>query len=558
MSELSPFLRLYRKNSPRLAFGVFLAFLALVASISLLALSGWFLSASALAGLTLIASQTFNFFTPSAGVRGFSIVRTVSRYFERIVNHDTTFRLLAHLRVNCYTKIEPLTPSVLQTFRQGDLLNRLVSDIDTLDHLYLRLVSPFICAILSCCFVVVLALIFSGATALILSIIFLISIIALPPILYVLGNHSGATISDGISLLRIRILDYISGHTDLIINGAEPSYKNAILKEQRKLFVLEEKMAHLSGLSAALITLAGGIALLGVLYLVTSAVYHQTMTGPIAAMLALATLGSFEAITPLPLAMQTLGKVKRSAARINDLTQKIPEVTFPESSPATPPAPKTASIRFEQLGYCYSNSSAPVLQALNLEVKAGEKLAITGHTGCGKSTILNLITRTDNLTSGNIYINEQPITSYTESALRKSMAVMPQRIHIFSGTLRDNLRLACPTATDETLLQLLQSLDLMKLSETKETLLNTWVGEGGRILSGGEARRVGIARVLLQDAPIVLLDEPSEGLDSLTESHVLKVLADYCKNRTVLAVTHKPAILAYMDRVIPWRTLQVQ
>lgn len=557
MSELSPFFRLYRQNSPQLFCGILLAFLALLASICLLALSGWFLSATALAGLSLMTAQTFNFFTPGAGVRGLSIMRTATRYFERLVNHDATFRLLSRLRVSCYAKLEPLTPNVLNTYREGDILNRLVADIDTLDHLYLRLISPFVCAILSCCFVVALAFIFSGAIALALSIIFLISIVALPPVLYFLGNHSGAAMSDSISHVRIRILDYISGHTDLVINGAEATYKEAILKEEQTLHALEEKMAHLSGLSSALITLTGGIALLIVLYMAASAVHSHTISGPIAAMLALATLASFEAIMPLPLAMQVLGKVKRSAARINELTQQTPTVIFPENpDSAKTVTPETASITFNQLCYRYPNSHISVLKALNLHINPGEKLAITGYTGCGKSTLLNLLTRTDNINSGDICINNRSIIQYSEAALRRSMAVMPQRIHIFSGTLRDNLRLACPAVTDEQLLSLLESLDLQQLSKIPETLLDTWVGEGGRMLSGGETRRIGIARVLLQDAPIVVLDEPSEGLDAITEHHALSVLADYCKYRTVIAVTHRPAILKHMDRIIPWRDLQ--
>jgi len=556
MNELSPFFKLYRQNGLQLTLGITLAFLALAASISLLTLSGWFLSASALAGLSLITAKTFNFFTPGAGVRGFSILRTVVRYFERVVNHDATFKLLARLRVDCYAKLEPLSPNVLFTYRQGDLLNRLVADIDTLDHLYLRLISPFICAVLSSTFVVVLALYCSPFIALSLMAMLFASIIILPPIFYYLGNYSGIAISDSINRLRIRILNYISGNTDLIVNGAEKTYKQAILNEAQHLHTLEEKMANLSGISSAVLTLISGLTLIVILYLTTKAIHTQAITGPVGAMLVLATLASFEGILPLPIAMQVLGKVKRSAARINELTQQKPTVVFPKASLSTTPITvKNAKIDFENLIYQYPNCLDNAFNNLNLHIKAGEKVAITGHTGCGKSTLLNLLTRFDNPTNGNILINGKPIQRFTEAELRSSMAVMPQHVHIFSGTLRDNLLLACPNASDEKLISVLKIVKLLHLGKAANVLLNTWVGEEGIMLSGGEIRRIGIARVLLQDAPIILLDEPSEGLDTVTEKNIFNELAQYFNGRTVLVATHKPAILAYMDKTISWQHL---
>ncbi len=553
MKELTPFFSLFRKHSLQLSAGVILSFLAFVASICLLAVSGWFLSATALAGLTLMTSQTFNFFTPGAAVRGFAIMRTATRYFERVINHDATFRLLARLRTNCFEKLQPLAADLQVRYQQGDILNRLTSDIDTLDQLYLSIFSPFICATLTCCFVVILTLFFSGTVALVLGIAFLVCLTVLPPVFYALGNASGQTLIDKTSQLRIAIVDYINAYTEIIVNNAGGDYRSAIIEKQKMMHQMQEKMAYLTGLASALSTVASGLTLIIILYFIIGAVSHRLFNGPIAAMLTLATIASFEAIAPLPSAMQILGKVKRSATRINELTQQKPAVVFPSQSSENFNPASEVDIEFNDLCYQYSNSPYPVLDHFSFKVRPREKIAITGHTGCGKSTLVNLLTRSDKLQHGSIQINGINIDTLTEPHIRKLMSVMPQRIHIFSGTLRDNLRIACHNASDQYLESILSQLDLTE--KNTGLTLNSWIGEGGRTLSGGEARRVGVARVLLQNAPIVLLDEPSEGLDIVTEQKVLSTLVNYCQNRTVIAVTHKPAILAYMDKIIRWNQL---
>ncbi len=557
MKELLPFLRLYKRCLPQMALGVLLTFIALLAAVSLLAISGWFLSASALAGLTLMTAKTFNFFTPGAGVRGSSITRTAARYFERVVNHDATFKLLAHIRVSCYKKLEPLTLVVLQNYRQGDLFNRFVTDTDTLDHLYLRLISPFITAALGCLSIVIFVQFFSGMLALIMILFFLAGIVIIPAVIYRFGHHPGEQISDQIKQLRTSIIDYISGYTDLVINGAEPAFKALITDNEKKLYQYEEHMAFLSGISSAAITILSGLTLLAMIGISSVLVSSGIMPGPVAAMLILITIGMSEAIIPLPQAMQVLGKIKRSAMRINAVLQQKANITFVKEPVKTNTiSSDAADIDITHLSYRYPGTTGFILNDLNLHLLPGEKVAITGHTGCGKSTLLNLLTRADNPESGQININQQPVDTFTENVLRQTMAVMPQRIHIFNGTLRDNLLLANSHANDEQLIALLTQLNLHYLCKNGKSDLNTRIGTTGRVLSGGETRRIGIARVLLQDAPIVLLDEPSEGLDSLTEEKVLKAIINFCSNRTLLVLTHKPAILQYMDKIYPWEYLQ--
>ncbi|MFZ2613549.1 MAG: ATP-binding cassette domain-containing protein, partial [Raoultella planticola] len=198
--------------------------------------------------------------------------------------------------------------------------------------------------------------------------------------------------------------------------------------------------------------------------------------------------------------------------------------------------------------FSYPQQPSPALENISLQVGAGEHIAILGRTGCGKSTLLQLLTRAWDPADGEILLNDQPLTRLNEATLRQAMSVVPQRVHLFSATLRDNLLLAAPGASDIQLMKALERVGLEKLLE--DSGLNAWLGEGGRQLSGGELRRLAIARALLHDAPLMLLDEPTEGLDATTESQILDLLAEVMREKTVLMVTHRLRGLARFNRII--------
>jgi ATP-binding cassette subfamily C protein CydC len=234
-----------------------------------------------------------------------------------------------------------------------------------------------------------------------------------------------------------------------------------------------------------------------------------------------------------------------SAVRITELTGQQPEVTFPEMASYVP---QRVSLTLNNVSFTYPQQTQPALVTLNLRVNAGEHIAILGRTGCGKSTLLQLLTRAWDPQSGELLLNEQPISSMDERTLRRTMSVVPQRVHLFSATLRDNLLLAAPNATDDALSAVLVRTGLEKLLD--DSGLNSWLGEGGRQLSGGELRRLAIARALLHDAPLMLLDEPTEGLDATTESQILDLLGDVMRDKTVLMVTHRLRGLAQFEQII--------
>jgi thiol reductant ABC exporter, CydC subunit len=544
MRALLPYLALYKRHKWLLTLGVILAIVTLLASIGLLTLSGWFLSASAVVGVAGVYS--FNYMLPAAGVRGAAIIRTAGRYFERLVSHDATFRVLQHLRVFTFSKLLPLSPAGLARFRQGELLNRMVADVDTLDHLYLRVISPLIGAL-----VVILVVTFGlsfldGTLALTLGGIMLLTLFLLPPLFYRAGKPTGEQLTHLRGRYRQQLTSWLQGQAELTIFSANKRYREQMEQTELSWHDAQRRQSELTALSQALMLLIGGIAVIAMLWLAAGGVGGNTQPGALIALFVFCALAAFEALAPVTGAFQHLGQVIASALRLTQIIEQKPEVEF--TSSGTTSVPARVALHLDNLSFTYPEQAQSALRDINLEIAAGEHIAILGRTGCGKSTLLQLITRAWDPQQGTISLNDAPLNSFDETTLRKTMSMVPQRVHLFSATLRDNLLLACPGATDDALEAVLRRTGLDKLLE--DAGLNSWLGEGGRQLSGGELRRLAIARALLHDAPLMLLDEPTEGLDATTESQILDLLADVMRDKTLLMVTHRLRGLARFNRII--------
>ena len=543
MRALLPYLALYRRHFWLLFLGVVLAIITLLASIGLLTLSGWFLSASAVVGVAGLYS--FNYMLPAAGVRGAAITRTAGRYFERLVSHDATFRVLQHLRVTTFSKLLPLSPAGLARFRQGELLNRLVADVDTLDHLYLRVISPLVGA-----FVVILVVTFGLSfiditLALTLGAILLATLIILPPLFYYAGKSAGEALTVQRGQYRQQLTSWLQGHAELTIFGAANRYREQLDSTEIHWQEAQRRQSELTALSQAVMLLIGGLAVVVMLWMAAHDVGGNTTPGALIALFVFCALAAFEALAPVTGAFQHLGQVIASALRVTQITSQQPEVTF-KSGPQE--ALAQVSLAMDQVSFTYPGQQQPALKEITLTIPAGQHIAILGRTGCGKSTLLQLLTRAWDPQQGVISVNGQPLGELSEETLRAATSVVPQRVHLFSATLRDNLLLAAPQATDEQLIAILERVGLEKL--LPEAGLNSWLGEGGRQLSGGELRRLAIARALLHDAPLMLLDEPTEGLDAETERQILDLLAEVTAGKTVLMVTHRLRGLARFGSII--------
>ena len=543
MRALWPYLALYKRHKWLLLLGIVLAIVTLLASIGLLTLSGWFLSASAVVGVAGIYS--FNYMLPAAGVRGAAIIRTAGRYFERLVSHDATFRVLQHLRVFTFSKLLPLSPAGLARFRQGELLNRVVADVDTLDHLYLRVISPLVGALVVILVVTVGLSVLDVTLALTLGGIMLLTLLVMPPLFYRSGKPAGESITRLRGQYRQHLTSWLQGQAELMLFNASDRYRQQMEKTEARWLDAQRRQAELTALSQALMLLIGGIAVIAMLWLASAGVGGDTQPGALIALFVFCALAAFEALAPVTGAFQHLGQVIASAKRITQITEQEPEVVFPQGEGQTL---DRVSLRLHQVTFSYPQQPSPALEKVSLQIEAGEHIAILGRTGCGKSTLLQLLTRAWDPAEGEILLNNQPLGQFNEATLRRAMSVVPQRVHLFSATLRDNLLLASPGASDARLAQTLERVGLAKLLE--DSGLNSWLGEGGRQLSGGELRRLAIARALLHDAPVMLLDEPTEGLDATTESQILDLLAEVMREKTVLMVTHRLRGLARFNQII--------
>ncbi|MGG4732928.1 heme ABC transporter ATP-binding protein/permease CydC [Leclercia adecarboxylata] len=543
MRALLPYLALYMRHKWMLILGVVLAIVTLLASIGLLTLSGWFLSASAVAGFAGLYS--FNYMLPAAGVRGTAITRTAGRYFERLVSHDATFRVLQHLRVTTFSKLLPLSPAGLARYRQGELLNRVVADVDTLDHLYLRVISPMIGALVVIVVVTLGLSLLDASIALVLGGIMLLTLCLLPPLFYRAGKPTGENLTRLRGEYRQQLTGWLQGQAELTIFGASRRYRARMENTELNWHEAQRKQSELTALSQALMLLIGGIAVMAMLWLASGGVGDNTQPGPLIALFVFCALAAFEALAPVTGAFQHLGQVVASALRITQITGQQPEVQF---STAATDVPEQLALRLADVSFAYHGQAQPALDNINLTIPAGAHVAVLGRTGCGKSTLLQLLTRAWDPAQGQILFNDMPLKEMSEPALRKTVSVVPQRVHLFSATLRDNLLLAAPGTADDELRAMLEKVGLHKLLDDEG--LNSWLGEGGRQLSGGELRRLAIARALLHNAPLMLLDEPTEGLDATTERQILDLLEKEMQGKTVLMVTHRLRGLADFDQII--------
>lgn len=547
---MSDIWRLVRLLAPRRGWmwaGLGLSTLTLLANFGLLALAGWFLAATALAGLAGYAAQnSFNFFTPAAMVRFFATVRVLSRYAERLVTHEATFRLLADLRVWFYTRIEPLAPALLQTHRAADLLNRIVTDIDTLNLFYLRVFLPVLTAIGAGLVMVAFFAFFSWPAALALLVGLALNGMLAPLLTSRLGAKPGAEINRLTAALRTDYVEALQGMGELLVFGAAASTKTRIAGLNEALAEAQAALGKVSGLGFALSALAANVTLLVVLLAGARRFEAGGMTAAEVPMLLLGAMAAFEATAPLPAALQFMGQIKAAARRIFALADQMPTVA-PLSAPA--PTPQGYALDLQDITLRYAQEAAPALNGFSLRVAEGRCVGIIGPTGAGKSSIINLLMRFNAFQDGEARFGGHDLRAYDSAQMARYVTVVSQRSYLFHTTIRDNLLLANGAADEAALWH---ALDVAQLGDFVRSLpqgLDSLVGEGGASLSGGQMRRVALARAVLKHTPWLILDEPTEGLDNETEQAFLADLKPVLAGRTVLYITHRYAGLALMDEV---------
>jgi len=537
--DLSKELGYFRPQRTWLIVGAIFAVLTALSSIALLTISGWFITASAVVGLAgITVAGSFNFLYPSAGIRAFALTRTVFRYAERLATHEATFRVLADMRTRFFQAVIPLSPSQVEGQRSGDLLSRLTSDIDALDGLYLRLVVPVITALAVVLAVsVTLAIVHPGA-ALFALILLLAAGLAAPVLTERYGRAPGAAMQSAQAALRSGLSETFAGRREVVAYGlearasAQAERETGTLNQARRRLLRVETLSTAGGAMLSHLGVAGGLAI-GI-----AAISPTGLSGQQAALIAFCLMAAFEAIAPMGPALAGLGRMRSAAQRIHALSEAEPLVRDPAPETAAEP-PATGALSFKGVSFTYPGTEKSVLQNFSFTLGAGETLALTGPSGCGKSTVLALLLRLYDPQSGAVLFGETPLSAFRQAVLRRRFGYLSQRSEIFAATLRENLALADPSADDTALYAALRQAGLERFLTGLPDGLDTYLGENGRAVSGGEARRIALARVILKDAPILLLDEPTEGLDPQTEDQVMRTLGEIAREKTVLLVTHR-------------------
>lgn len=543
--QLLPYLRLMTPWAWLLGLGIALQLMALASSIGLMALSGWFLSASALAGLSVATAHAFNYLLPSAGVRFFALSRTGTRYAERLVTHDATFRLLSKLRRHIYERLEPLSPAQLQRHGESELMTRMTADIDALDGLYLRVLAPSIVALLGIVVCGVVIGVFAPAIGMFAALALLISGLLGPWLAWRAGwAHSDAWQQDN-TRLRARLLERLNGLSELMIYNRWQGEVDHLIKGEHARDQHEYRLARQWGSSQLLSQTLLGLTLTGVLSMASWAVTQHGMNATLVALMGLAVMGAFEAIALLPQAWQHLGRIQRAAAQLDDVRSRVPETDFPDKSEQQ--MPEGARLCLERLSVRLDGSVA-ALTSLSLDVEEGEHLLILGPSGSGKTTLFNSLVRFVSPDEGAITLGGAPLNRLDEATLRAQFSVAQQETHLFTASYRDNLTMGRAIEEDE-IMAVLKALGLDGWLAHQPDGLAGFPDERGSSLSGGQLRRFGIARALLRQAPIVLLDEPTEGLDEATEQRVWDTIRKRCQGRTLIVITHRLTQLEQFDRI---------
>jgi len=544
-ADLLRLIVLFRPYWRWMAAGAALALATVLANVALMAVAGWFIASMALAGVTHVA---FDYFTPSALIRACAIVRTAGRYAERLVTHEATFRLLARLRVWFYVRIEPLAPAGLERVRGADLVTRIQSDIDSLSNLYLRTLVPVATGVAGTLVVVAVAAAFSGPVAGVL-LLFLVLAGAVLPGLNLVWTREPSRASVALRAeLQETVVDSLQGLGELQVFGAAQRYAEKVDRLSARLIDEQAKLSRVKGISQGALAVCASAAMWCALLLAIPGVVSAALAPADIAMLALLVLASFEVVMPISTALQLVGESLAAARRIFELVDAPPEVEDPPA-PAALPAGNDLSVR--NLSFRYDKALPSVLRDLSFELPAGGRLAVVGASGAGKSTIVQLLLRFRDYSAGSIQLGGVELRECAAEAVRTRIAVVSQDTYLFNDTIRANLLVARPDADQARLEAACRDAQLHDFIVGLPRGYDTQIGEAGARLSGGQARRLAVARALLVDAPILVLDEPTEGLDTLTEQALMAALDKLMAGRSVLLITHKlTRVAARFDNVL--------
>ncbi|MFF7010592.1 thiol reductant ABC exporter subunit CydD [Streptomyces fimicarius] len=526
----------------RLTLALLLGSLAVGSAVGLMAVSGWLISRASEQPPVMYLMMAVT------ATRAFGIGRAVFRYAERLVSHDAVLKLLADLRVSVYRGLERIAPAGLRTTRRGDLLSRLVADVDALQDYWLRWLLPAGTALV----VGTAAAGFTGwllpEAGVILAVGLLVAGVGVPLVSGACARRTERQLAPARAALATRVADLLGSTAELTVAGALPARQVRLRTADRLLTRIASRAAAATALGGGLSALVCGLTVVAAAAVAVPAVHDGRLSGVALAVVVLTPLAAFEAVTGLPLAVQYRQRVARSAERVFEVLDAPVPVREPESPAEEPAAPFPLEVR--GLSARYPGAARDALSSLDLTLTPGRRIAVVGPSGSGKTTLAQVLLRFLDASSGTYRLGGVEAAALESDTVRRSVGLCAQDAHVFDSTIRENLRLARPGATDPELRDALSRARLLEWAAALPQGLDTPVGEHGARLSGGQRQRLALARALLADFPVLVLDEPAEHLDLPTADALTADLLDATRGRATVLITHRLTGLEAVDEVL--------
>ncbi|BCC17348.1 amino acid ABC transporter ATP-binding protein [Bacillus cereus] len=532
-----------QQNKGRMTVTIFLGLLGVSSGAMLLFISGYLISKSALRPENVMAV-----YVPIVATRAFSIGQAVFHYVERLVGHDVVLRILEKMRTKLYGIVEPQALFFRSRFQTGDMLGVLSEDIEHLQNLYLRTIFPSILALVVYSIFVLVIGTFDVVFALIAACMLAIIVFLLPFISLLLMKKHHVTLKQGRNRLYQQLTDAVFGLSDWQASGRKDEFIDKYVDQNAQLLKTEKRMKRWNHIRDSIIQLVVGIVVISMIIWTGNEAASEQIAPTVIAAFVLMTLSVTNALIPLSDAIDRIPSYVESAHRLNQVEGNgvlQDEKELPRDKDYV--APKHIDIELNHVSYSYPDSNEFVLKDVSLQIKAGKKIAILGRSGTGKSTLLKLLTGALSPLQGEVLLNSEHAHT---NLLSKYISVLNQKPHLFDTTIGNNVRIGKPEATDEEIWNALEKAQLASHVASLPDRLQTKMHEMGKRFSGGERQRVAFARTLMQEAPIIVLDEPTIGLDPKTELSLIETMFSATEEKTVIWITHHLVGMEHVDEVI--------